>query len=92
MCISSAYKFSKNGCRQQTVNCSYSNTSPPAYTPFPRMRTLVTIGTPHQGIFGLPKCTNSDVFDECTLIRDFLSQGAIEKITGIEIQDSFKQP
>ena len=41
-----------------------------------RMRSLVTMGSPHQGIFGLPKCKDDDVFDECTLVRDFLSQGA----------------
>ena len=44
--------------------------------PDPRMRSLVTIGSPHQGIFGLPKCFNSNEFDECTLVRDFLSKGA----------------
>ena len=44
--------------------------------PAPRMRTLVTLGTPHQGIFGIPKCSNSDIFDECTLVRNFLTEGA----------------
>jgi len=44
--------------------------------PDPPMRSLVTIGSPHQGIFGLPKCSNSNEFDECTLVRNFLSKGA----------------
>ena len=52
--------------------------------PEPRMKTLVTVGSPHQGIFGLPKCKDDDVFDECTVVRDFLSQGAyIQWIQGI---------
>ena len=44
--------------------------------PEPPIRNLITIGSPHQGIFGLPRCHNTDVFDECTVMRDILSKGA----------------
>jgi len=42
--------------------------------PHPPMRTLVTLGTPHQGIYGLPKCSSAkDLF--CQLVRQLLSLG-----------------
>ena len=44
--------------------------------PRPPMRSLVTLGSPHQGIFGIPECVSSEVFDECTLMRNLLSEGA----------------
>merc|ERR1711936_241153 len=42
--------------------------------PQPPMRSLVTLGSPHQGIFGLPRCDNQTV--ACSLVRNFLSLGA----------------
>lgn len=55
--------------------------------PRPPMRSLVTLGSPHQGIFGIPECVSSEVFDECTLMRNLLSEGAyLSWVQGLHTQ------
>ena len=45
--------------------------------PNPPMKTLITFGSPHQGVFGVPECEASvGSYELCELVRRLLSQGA----------------
>merc|ERR1712236_78371 len=43
--------------------------------PNPPMKTLVTFGAQHQGVFGFPNCPGEQVFF-CDIVRDLLNYGA----------------
>lgn len=47
--------------------------------PDPPMKTLVTLGSQHQGIFGLPKCDLT--FSLCKIIRSFIGMGVYTAIS-----------
>merc|ERR1712055_668055 len=46
--------------------------------PDPPMKTLITLGSPHQGVFGVPQCPVEDdtLAALCELVRELLSFGA----------------
>ena len=45
--------------------------------PAPPARRLVTLGSPHQGVFGVPECEETTGSRElCELVRQLLSLGA----------------
>jgi len=46
--------------------------------PQPPMRKLITFGSPHQGVFGVPECQASASLELCELVRRLLSLGAYE--------------
>lgn len=47
--------------------------------PDPPMRNLITYGSPHQGVFGVPSCVPwSNSYELCELVRQLLSLGAYE--------------
>jgi len=44
--------------------------------PDPPMKNLVMFGSPHQGIFGIPKCQSYLRFDSlCQMLKAFISKG-----------------
>lgn len=45
--------------------------------PNPPMKNLITFGSPHQGVFGVPSCEASvGSYELCELVRRLLSEGA----------------
>eukprot|EP00091_Calanus_sinicus_P009782 TRINITY_DN22741_c0_g1_i1.p1 TRINITY_DN22741_c0_g1~~TRINITY_DN22741_c0_g1_i1.p1 ORF type:complete len:279 (-),score=68.94 TRINITY_DN22741_c0_g1_i1:161-997(-) len=45
--------------------------------PNPPMKNLITFGSPHQGVFGVPECEASvGSYELCELVRRLLSEGA----------------
>ena len=43
------------------------------------MKTLITFGSPHQGVFGVPGCNETtDSFLLCEMVRQLISAGAYE--------------
>lgn len=42
--------------------------------PWPPMRTLVTLGGQHQGVYGIPQCTQKYGAARCEIIRRALSE------------------
>ena len=55
--------------------------------PNPPMKNLITFGSPHQGVFGVPECESSlGSYALCELVRRLLSEGAyLPWIQGISI-------
>ena len=43
--------------------------------PHPPMKTLVTLGAPHQGIYGMPRCSKTELAF-CQMVWKSLSIGA----------------
>ncbi len=46
--------------------------------PQPPMVNLITLGSQHQGVYGLPRCLGDDV-KLCDYIRSLLNHGAYKK-------------
>ena len=45
--------------------------------PHPPMKNLITFGSPHQGVFGVPECQESlGSYTLCELVRRLLTSGA----------------
>jgi len=43
--------------------------------PSPQMKSLVTMGAQHQGVYGFPRCPGESLF-LCDLMREMLNYGA----------------
>jgi len=57
--------------------------------PSPQMKTLVSVGGQHQGVFGFPRCPGENVY-LCDLVRDLLNYGAyIELVQSFLIQAQY---
>ena len=51
--------------------------------PHPPMKTLITFGSPHQGVFGVPECEGSiGSYRLCELVRKILTQRAYPVMQG----------